>query len=412
MNAAPAKPVLAIVANAPSPYRLHQHGRIAREMPEIEMHSIFLHEFNAQPWDQTLPPEINPVHFGPGESMMTKNKGLGPLRSWQKAGRVIKWLKKHKADAVIITGYNDPGLMRLIAWCRRTKTPSFMFNDSNVHGDRATGLSRPLKNMYVSWVVRSLTGLMPCGTFGERFFHRYGSKGKPVFYMPHEPDYQKIFDVTPADVARLKAEHDIDPNRRHIMYSGRLVNVKRVDTLIDAFAKIAEQRPDYDLLIVGDGVLRAELEQRVPDPIKNRVVWTGFIDGREDLSALYRCGDVFVLPSSYEPWAVVVCEAAAAQLAMVCSDVVGAGAELVRDGVNGRLFPPGDVDRLAEALLDVTADEARLESMQRASADVLADWRKRGDPVDGVRKALQFSGVLPKVSGADAPTAPAQGAAT
>jgi glycosyltransferase involved in cell wall biosynthesis len=103
---------------------------------------------------------------------------------------------------------------------------------------------------------------------------------------------------------------------------------------------------------------------------------------------------VFILPSSYEPWAVVVCEAAAAGLAIVASRIVGAAGELCREGVNGRLFTPGSVEELAQALLEVTASEEIVAAMGRASLEVLDDWRRRGDPVQGVRLALAHVGLL------------------
>ena len=393
----PAKPIkLAVVANAPSPYRLHQHARIARELgDEVELWSLFLYEHNLQPWTHPLPEAIRPVVFGHGQSVAEKRTFFGRLRQWRKMKEVMRWLEEHRVDAVITTGYNDWGLMRLIAWCRRRGTPNYMFSDSNVRCDIARGLRRLRKRLYVSWVVRNLSGLLPCGSYGRQFYEQYGGRGKACFYMPHEPDYASIFSVTAEDRAQAQAKFSLRDDRRYFLYSGRLASVKRVDTLIDAFARIARERPGWDLLIVGGGELDAELHARVPAELAHRVAWTGFIGSVDELAALYTCGDVFILPSSIEPWAVVVCEAAAAGLPIVASNVVGAAGELCREGVNGRLFPPGDVGALAEVLLDVSADERRLAAMRTASLAVLDDWRRRGDPVQGVRQALHHAGLLP-----------------
>jgi glycosyltransferase involved in cell wall biosynthesis len=398
--------VLAIVANGPSPYRVHQHLRIARELAnEVELWSIFLHEHNWQPWSSPLPSEIQPIIFGQGKSLVGKNRGFGWLREWRKAGRVIRWLREHHVDAVITAGYNDPGLMRIIAWCRRAGVPNFLFGDSNIYGDHATGLRRWVKRRYVGWVLRSVTGLMPCGSYGQAYLQAYGGAGKPCFYMPHEPDYGRIFSVTADQLKACRARHGLQQDRRYFLYSGRLASVKRVDTLIDAFSRISGQRAGWDLLIVGGGPLEAELRARVPESLSARVKWTGFIDDPHELAALYHCGDVFVLPSSYEPWAVVVAEAAAAGLPIVSSRVVGASGELCIDGVNGLRFTPGDVDGLFAALLDVTANESRLDLLSRGSLQVLDDWRRRGDPVQGVRRALAHIGLLDE-PGAVEPTPP------
>jgi glycosyltransferase involved in cell wall biosynthesis len=102
---------------------------------------------------------------------------------------------------------------------------------------------------------------------------------------------------------------------------------------------------------------------------------------------------VLVLPSDYEPWALVINEAAAAGLAIISSSVVGAAAEILRDGVNGRSFAPGDKDALAVAMLEVT-DQSTLLKMKSASPGMLADWRRRGDPVQGLREALLSVDIL------------------
>ncbi len=170
-----------------------------------------------------------------------------------------------------------------------------------------------------------------------------------------------------------------------------------MDVLIDAFVSIARERPDWSLAILGDGVLRASLSARVPDDLGHRIRWFGFLNDQAELSRLYRAMDVLVLTSSYEPWALVLNEAAAAGLAIVATNVVGAASELVRDGVNGRVVPPGQREALAAAMLDVT-DPANTARMRAESPRVLSDWRDRADSVQGVRAALRSAGVLPTES--------------
>jgi glycosyltransferase involved in cell wall biosynthesis len=97
----------------------------------------------------------------------------------------------------------------------------------------------------------------------------------------------------------------------------------------------------------------------------------------------------------------VINESAAAGMAIVATRVVGAAPELVRDGVNGRIVPPGDPGAMAAALRDAT-DPATLRRMRAASAQVLEQWRSAGDPVAGLRRAL---GRAAPGAGAPAPAA-------
>jgi glycosyltransferase involved in cell wall biosynthesis len=214
-----------------------------------------------------------------------------------------------------------------------------------------------------------------------------------MFPFPYEPDYRVFENVGPAAVDATRREYGLATGRRYLIYCGRLVAVKRVDLLVEAFCRIAERRPEWSVIIAGDGALREALHEIIPKPLADRFIWTGFVDNSAVLASLYKCADVLVLPSDVEPWGVVVTEAAAGSLALVCSAAVGAAREVVRNGVNGRVFSTGDVAALTDVLSDVT-DAGNIERMKAASPNVLADWRRRGDPVKGLREALCFAGVV------------------
>jgi glycosyltransferase involved in cell wall biosynthesis len=221
---------------------------------------------------------------------------------------------------------------------------------------------------------------------------RYGVSPNRIWPFPYEPDYDQITNRSTADVAAIRQRFQISADRRYLLYCGRLSPEKRVDLLLDSFAELAADHSNWDIVIAGDGPLRAELQKQVPANLTRRVYWLGFLDDQAAISALYRVASVFVLPSDYEPWAVVINEAAAAGLAIVASDMVGAAADLVRDGVNGRIFANGNRNSLTECLRDLLAGDHATEFGGK-SLETLAEWRRSSDPIEGLRKALQSAGV-------------------
>jgi glycosyltransferase involved in cell wall biosynthesis len=385
--------VVALVMNAHTPYRAHLHRRLVREIPEATFHSLFTHELSNSPWRYDPPPETNPVLFGGGEHSDAQSRLNRAGHEWRKAGRIIRWLRGHRAAAVIVGGYNDAGRIRLIRWCRRNGIPCFLCADSNVKGDRNAPAKAFVKRLFVRAVTRQLSGVMPCGELGCEYFERYGVPRDRMDLVPYEPDYAAIAAAAMARRDEAAARFGLRPGRRRFIFSGRLVPAKRADLAVGAFVRIAPERPEWDLVMVGAGPEAERLRAMVPPEVRQRVVWTGFVDDQDLISAIYAGGDALVLPSDYEPWALVINEAAAAGLAILSSDVVGAAAELVRDGRNGRVFPPGDLDALVSAMRDVTHPD-RIDAMKAASAEVLREWQMRGDPVNGVRHALQRAGVL------------------
>ena len=385
-------PLVALLCDSLPPYRFRVHQRLAAEIPEVRFATLVTHDStDAGRWPAVSQSELPHVSFGVGEPSSQIGNRRFLLHEWRKGGRIADWLDEHAPAAVVINGYNDPGRLRVLAWCQSRKVPAFLQSDSNVLADHAAGLRRWVKQQFVGTVVRRCFGVMPFGSLGTAYFRRYGAADDRIFLAPLEPDYERI--------AALGAEENsaalgfgLSAVRRRLIFSGRLASVKRVDLAVRAFVDIADRRPDWDLVIMGDGPTGEALRALVPQAMESRVIWTGALKDDAVFAVLRAC-DVLVLPSDHEPWALVLNEAAACGLAIVCSNVVGAAAELVRDGVNGRLFPRGDQAALQDALLDAT-NPAKLAAMKTASTSVLAEWRARGDPVDGFRKALSACGVL------------------
>lgn len=143
------------------------------------------------------------------------------------------------------------------------------------------------------------------------------------------------------------------PNERKkiICSAGRLIESKRFDLLIDAFAKIAKQVPGYMLMIFGEGEERAKLEEQIKNlDLEKRVVLFG---ATPEAVKLINHASVFVLSSDYEGMPNALLEALAMGVPCISTDCETGPAELIENGVNGILTEPGNCDELAEAMLKV-----------------------------------------------------------
>jgi glycosyltransferase involved in cell wall biosynthesis len=135
------------------------------------------------------------------------------------------------------------------------------------------------------------------------------------------------------------------------------------------------------VLFIGHGELRGELERSARERRLN-AVFAGFVNQTE-LPKHYAVGDVFVLPSTYEPRGLVVNEAMAVGLPVIASDRVGAIGDLVRE-----VFPAGDARELARRLDTLIDEPPRLEEMRRWSREKIATWSYDAG-VEGVKEALR-----------------------
>lgn len=390
----PARPGVAIIANVLTPYRLATHQRIVRELPEIRLHTVLTHDAGDQPWSLDGA-DVGVVKFAaPGEGV-NDARPLRQLRADRaKAARIIEWARARNIRALVVSGYNDAARLSIIRWARRARIPVFLAADSNARGDLATGWKRAVKNALLRHVIRRCAGILPFGSLGAEYFARRGADPARTFYFPAEPDYDLIRRLPPEKIAEARARFALNPARRRLVACARLIRVKRIDLALDAFAAVAPHRPEWDLVIIGDGPLKAELQARVPDDLRERITWAGFIGDQAMVSAIYRASDALLHVPDYEPWGLVINEAVAAGMAVLSSDVVGAAPELVHDRENGRVVRAGDLRAVTDGLLEVT-DPASIDRYRAASPALLEAWRRAGDPVAGLRRALTAAGVLP-----------------
>ncbi len=378
----------ALISNQPTPYRVHLLQRIAAEMPLLRLHSIFTHAMaqTQSPWQMQINDSIRPVFFENEHLSFGKWYQKQSLRAYR---RIRDYLIQNNVKLIVQMGYADLTAMLLIRWAKRAGIPLLLNVDSNVFSEgRLNPIKRLVKQAMIRRVTRQVAGLMPMGTCGLAYFRSYIDHDKPEFLFPYEPDYRVWSSPDPDRIQTIREQFDFSPQRQRMVYCGRLVQVKRVDVLIDAFAQIAADCPDWDLVIIGEGELRQSLAARIPEPLRHRVIFTEFLQV-PDIAACFACCDVLVHPSEYEPWALVINEAVAAGLAVISSNVVGASRELVRHQINGLLVPPRDPLVLGRAIQAVTQN-GRCNDMKQASARVLREWRQTADPIDGLRHALEF----------------------
>ncbi|GJQ29075.1 MAG: hypothetical protein HBSAPP03_09590 [Phycisphaerae bacterium] len=385
---------LSVVVNNLTPYRVQSHLRFKREIPGLRLDTYVTWDTSRNLWVYKDMPDIGVVTF-PGaitESMIgTLDYYAGDFRT---GGKVIRQLEANPPDAVLLCGYGYPAMYRVLRWCTRRKVPCILWTDSNVHSDTARGIRKLVKRHIVSRVVRDVSAIFACGHNGARYWANYGATADRMFFGPVEPDYDLIEHAPPQAVAEVVRAFNLKPDRRRLLVCSRLVPVKAVDQAIDAFAGVARKRPDVDLVILGNGPLRSELTARVPSPLASRVIFAGFQDRQEIVNAWYSQSHVLLHPATWEPWGVVLLEAAAAGLAIITTHVVGAVPEVAHDGVNAVLVRPNDRRALMHAIMTVT-EPGRLEAMRAASVQVSQHFRAERDPVEGLRKALAFVGLPP-----------------
>jgi glycosyltransferase involved in cell wall biosynthesis len=162
-------------------------------------------------------------------------------------------------------------------------------------------------------------------------------------------DFSKSFDNN----KELKKELGIPITDSIVGTVGRLVEIKGHRYLLDAARLVLNKMPNTTFLLIGDGYLMTELiSHTYALGIENKVIFAGW---RSDVPQLINTFDIFVLPSLNEGMGRVLVEAMAMGKPIVASDIGGIP-DLVKDGANGILFSPRDVDAMAKGILKLLLD--------------------------------------------------------
>ena len=155
---------------------------------------------------------------------------------------------------------------------------------------------------------------------------------------------------------------------RSIVAVGRLVASKRFDLLFKAFATLKDQYPEWTVTVLGDGPMRAELESLCAQlGLVGRVSFTGFVT---DPYQHLRQASLFVLSSDYEGFPNALCEAMACGLPVIATDSSGGIREIIRNGENGLLVPPGDEKALAAAMARLMGDTVECQRLASRAVEV------------------------------------------
>jgi glycosyltransferase involved in cell wall biosynthesis len=130
----------------------------------------------------------------------------------------------------------------------------------------------------------------------------------------------------------------------------------------------------FDLTLLGDGELRAELEKlRSKLGLEDCIQMPGFKQ-YEELPEYYSNAAAFIHASTTEQWGLVVNEAMASGLPVLLSNRCGCAPDLVKDGVNGWTFDPTNEEQLADLMLRISSDEDGRLKMGERSREIIAEW--------------------------------------
>lgn len=324
----------------------------------------------------------------------------GRLLSTEMAPSFLSWFfRLRRADVIHLHTPNPIGELVCLAAPRRARL--VITYHSDVVRQRLLGR---LNRIVLHRLMRRADRVI---AFTRRYMetspvlHRYAAKSAII---PHGTDLSE-FARSPAvetHARRLREEH----GSRIVLFVGRLVYYKGVDTLLRAFRSVEDAR----LLVVGDGPMRPSLETLARDlGLGDRVRFLGHVSP-DDKVACYHACDLLVLPATHrsEAFGLVQVEAMACGRPVISTDIDSGVPFVNQHGLTGIVVRPADPDDLAAAMNDLLSDDAlrarlgeagrhrarELYSREVMLRDVLALYEelRGGDAGEGARRPIATTG--------------------
>lgn len=340
------KPLVVVLNNDILPYRIPLF-RALEAGAGMRFHVLFCTD---RAWDRSWHVDRQKLGFRHtvlrGFSIRLKKPSYGEWRTIYINPALFLHLLRLRPDVIVGYEYSAPALTALL-YARIFRAAYVVWTECTGHVERqltrgqrwTRRLILPRAQAYLGTSLAACNNLVRSGAPPERVFESPMSHS--VAWFGSEA---------------AKARKELLPAEAHtILYVGHLNERKGVTALLNAFAVVAQMQPETRLLMIGDGPLRSSLVATARRlGVHERVEFGGFVQP-VDLPGTYARAEIFVLPSLEDTFGVVVVEALACGIPVVCSRYAGVSSHL-SDGTNAFIVDPDDIGQLADRILRLLSD--------------------------------------------------------
>jgi len=275
---------------------------------------------------------------------------------------------------VLNTVYSAPSTL-LAAWLlNHGSTPWVYMNEPPRPRNQ---LLSALKSLPLKFVIRRAWGVIGMGEKAVDIYRSFLNGDRPMTSIPYYINLENLFQLPIPDVPT-------DGGPLKFLGCCQMIPRKGLDILLRACQQLREM--NWQLTLVGDGPLRRKLEREFAQSFpRERVIFRGEVSYEKRHEA-FSGHHIFVFPSRWDGWGMVVPEALAAGLPVVATDQVIAAHEFIQDGINGFVIPVNDPGALAEKMAYFIRYPGNIYQMALAGRERIKEFR----PEVGAEKLMKF----------------------
>ena len=290
---------------------------------------------------------------------------------WQRISGIIKAIRTFKPDIVNLTGYYDFASWAVLFYCKISNIKTILSNESTADDHARNKLKEFLKSL----IIKQFDGYFNFGTLSKNYLLGLGVKPEKMLVNRNCVDNKALKNIyqncLPQRINRQKALNLVSKN---FIFVGRLIDYKNLFFFLEAFGIAqSESNEDWGVIILGDGEQKEDLQQFVKEKNVRHISFQQGVSWQQ-VPEYLALSDVLVLPSYSEPWGLVVNEAMACGLPIIVSEKCGCAIDLVKNGENGFLFSPDNIEQLTLILRKFMNQEVDLERMGELSEKIIQEY--------------------------------------
>lgn len=374
------------------PYHAARLEKTASTMSGEVIALEFAPQSRTYAWDVLGNHQTSFVRRTPSEAI-----GVQAVTRPAEAAALRRTLDECRPSVVFLNGWADRWAAWALDWCLRTGTPAVVMSDSQARDEPRRVWKEWIKRRF----VRRCQAAFVAGRRHREYICALGLSEDRVVMGYDVVDNDHFWAGARAARAAAtvtQAKLGLPPGRSYFLCVSRFVPKKNLPLLLRAFAlyrqqhlAAVEESKVWDLVLLGDGEGRTELESQISSADLARHVHLRGFRQYDVLPGYYGLAGALVLASTSDQWGLTVNEAMAAGLPVLVSEACGCAPELVQSGTNGFAFNPGDEQQLASLLFDLASTpEAQLWRMGDASRNQISAW-SLGRFADEMRRAAQLA---------------------
>lgn len=272
---------------------------------------------------------------------------------------------RKKYDIIIATNYSYLTEMTAILYLKIKKIPYYLEIDGGI-----IRKENRIKRLFKTFLITGARKYFSPSTKTDEFLVHYGATENAIIRHPFTSlhcDQVLIKPLTKEQKRQVRATLGIQDDRV-VLGVGQLIQRKGWDMLLDVAHKI-----EAGIYIVGEGELRSQYEAKIRERNLKNVHLIGFQDN-ETTAAYYKAADLFVLPTRYDIWGLVINEALAYGLPTITTSKCIAGIELIKNGTNGFIVDVEDTYELYKNIEKVLNEPAFALSLSESAIDTMKNY--------------------------------------